>query len=102
MGIDLESIKQGFSTLGMALTTLKQVKELFPENPKAKDVDQALEQAERQLKLAESQVAQGLGYELCRNHFPPEAMLSPDNHQWRCPKCQNERNTITSFGISYL
>ena len=99
MNIDLDSVKQGLSTLTMALGLLKQAKDLIPKGPKKTNIDEALQQAERQLKLAESQVAHGLRYELCRKHFPPEVMLSSDNTHWKCPVCENERATSASVGV---
>ena len=90
MNIDIDSIKQALSTLGTTLTLLKQAKDLLPENSQKQELNTAIESAERQLKIAESQTAQGMGYELCKNHFPPEIMLSTDNKIWKCPTCGNE------------
>ena len=92
MNIDIESIKQALGTLGATLTLLKQAKDLLPENSQKQELIIAIESAERQLKIAESETAQGMGYELCKNHFPPEIMLSKDNKIWKCPKCGNEIN----------
>ncbi|MEW6083420.1 MAG: hypothetical protein AB1607_02380 [Chloroflexota bacterium] len=68
--MDIESIKQGLTAIGMALTALNQAKDLLPENPKKQEISDAIVVAERQFKIAESQTAQGLGFELCRKHFP--------------------------------
>ena len=93
MNFDLASIQQAFATLSTVVAILKQAKDLLPDGPKKRDIVEALEQAERQIKLAESQAAQGLDYQLCKNHFPPEIMLSSDNKHWKCPVCGNERDT---------
>lgn len=93
MNVDIESVKQVLGTLSGVLGILKQAKELLPENSNKKEIIEALDRAERQLRVAESQAAQGLGYELCRNHFPPEIMLSSDNMHWKCPVCGTERDT---------
>ncbi len=90
MNFDIESIKQVISTFGTVLTALKQAKELLPDSSQKQELNVAIESAERQLKIAESQTAQSMGYELCKNHFPPEIMLSSDNESWKCPVCRNE------------
>ena len=90
MNLDIESIKQAISAFGAALTVLKQAKDLLPETSQKQELVLAIESAERQLKIAESQAAQGMGYTLCKNHFPPEIMLSKDNKVWKCPSCGNE------------
>jgi hypothetical protein len=93
MDVDIGAMKQALGTLGTALGILKQAKELLPAGPERDEFTETLEQAERKLKLAESQAAQALGYELCRKHFPPEIMLSEDEMIWKCPKCGNEKDT---------
>jgi hypothetical protein len=90
--MDFETVKQGISMAVAALGFIKQAKELLPESSKKNEVDGALQEAERQLKLAESQIAQGLQYQFCRNHFPPAIMLSPDDRNWKCPECGNEKH----------
>ena len=78
MNIDIESIKQAFSAIGLAVNTLKQVKDLLPDGTKKTEITETLAQAERQLKIAEAQSAQAMHYRLCQNHFPPEIMLTID------------------------
>jgi len=94
--MDLESIKQGLSALAMALATLKQAKDLLPDGANKKQISETVEQAERQIKIAEAQVAQGMGYVICRNHFPPEIMLSKDDILWKCPSCDSEIDKLKS------
>lgn len=96
MTVDVESIKQGLSAMGMVLSLFKQAKDLLPAGPKKDEIDEVLARTERELKLAESQVAHGLGYELCRNHWPPEIMRSKDDSHWTCPACPNEKSTQAS------
>ncbi len=88
--MDFESLKQGLSAITMALATLKQAKDLLPDGGNKNKISENIEQAERQIKIAEAQIAQSMGYELCKNHFPPEIMISSDNKNWRCPACGNE------------
>jgi hypothetical protein len=92
MNLDIESIKQAISAFGTVLTVLKQAKDLLPDSFQKQEVVQAIESAERQLKIAESQTAHSLGYELCRKHYPPEVMLSADDKIWKCPACNNEKD----------
>jgi len=98
MNIDIESVKQALSTVGIALGILKQAKDLLPDGSKKDEIDEALERAERQLKLAESQTALGMEYELCRDHFPPEVMTSKDDVNWECPVCGNTKYTGLASG----
>ena len=93
MNLDIESIKQAMSAFGAALTVLRQAKDLLPDSSKKQELSTAIESAEKQLKIAESQTAHALGYELCRKHFPPEVMLSGDDQHWQCPICENTKNT---------
>jgi len=90
MNFDLEFVKQAFGALGNVLTVLKQAKDLLPEGGKKVEVAKAIENAEKELKNAEAESARALGYQLCRNHWPAEIMLSKDNLNWKCPVCGNE------------
>lgn len=92
MDFDLGMLKEGLTSLGIAVGIYGQIKDSLPEGSKKNEIEEALQKAERQLKLAESQVAQGLKFELCRNHFPPMIMLSPDDKNWKCPECGNEKH----------
>ena len=98
--MDIELFKQGLVAIGMALNTLKQAKDLLPENPKKQEVITAIDDAERQLKIAESQTAQAMGYTICKAHFPPGIMVSSDNLNWKCQDCGNlikyERGNLKS------
>ena len=90
MNIDIEAVKQAISTFGMAISTLKQAKDLLPDGEKKNQIAENIEQAERQLKIAEAQTAQSMGYRICRNHFPPGIMISSDSKSWKCSDCGNE------------
>ena len=90
--MDIEAIKQGLSALALAISTLKQAKDMLPDGKEKQDISDNVEKAERQLKIAEAQTAQGLGYELCKNHFPPEIMFSDDDKIWVCPVCSNKKD----------
>ncbi len=67
--MDAETIKQISIAFGAVVSTMKQVISLLPDGKRKEEIEQALKNAERQLKIAESQAAQGLGFELCRKSF---------------------------------
>lgn len=90
--MDIGSLAEGITFLNGALDTLKRARELMPDSSQKEDADIALAQAERRLKIAEGEVAGKLQYELCRNHFPPEVMLSSDDKMWACPNCGNKKD----------
>ncbi len=92
MDIDIDAVKQAISAFGMVISTLKQAKDLLPDGERKTEISKHLENAERQIKIAKSQIAHTLNYELCRNHFPPEIMLSKDDRIWNCPSCENKKD----------
>lgn len=100
MNLDIESIKQAISAFSAAIIALKQAKDLLPEGKKKEEIVESIENAERQIKIAEAQIAHSMGYEICRNHFPPEVMLSADDENWVCTKCKTQKNTGPSGGFS--
>jgi hypothetical protein len=87
--MDIDSLAKGIGLISSALTTLKQMANVLPNNSKKADVIANLEKAEREFKNAEAETATGLGYEICRQHFPPVIMLSKDDEIWECPECHN-------------
>jgi hypothetical protein len=93
MDFDFGRLKEGLTTLGSIVGIYKQIKDSLPDGLKKDEIDEALKKAERQLKLAESQIAQGLGYQLCKNHFPPIIMLSADDKKWKCSECGYDKDT---------
>jgi hypothetical protein len=68
--------KSGFETLRTALGLVKDVQQTLPPGEKKETVGRALEEADKQLRLGEAQIAQALGYPLCRCAFPPTPMLA--------------------------
>ena len=48
------------------------------------EVVKDMEQAEQAMQLAKVQLAQSLGYFLCRKHFPPGIMLKLREGVFRC------------------
>jgi transposase-like protein len=73
----------------------KDLKSTSPDNEEKNEaIETALQKAERTLRVAEAQVAQTLGHELCRCTFPPQIALSSgfvkgtQVQRWRCPSCK--------------
>jgi hypothetical protein len=94
MNFDIESIKQAISAFGVAVTALKQAKDLLPQNSKKQELNIVIETAEKQMKIAELELAKALGHEVCTNHWPSGIMLSTDKKNWECPICGNEIKPI--------
>ena len=89
--MDITMVKTGIDMVIAAIKALKEAKDLLPESPDKATVTEALERAERELKIAEAQIAEGLGYELCKCEFPPHIMLfTGEKDHYRCPNCGNE------------
>lgn len=100
--MDVESLTQAVTGLKVVIDLAKQAKGLLPEGPQRESVAAKLEQAERQLRVAEGEIASNLDYELCRKHFPPEIMLSADDFVWECSKCGNTKDRSPSGEIVTL
>ncbi len=81
------------NTIKAVLSALKKAKDLLPDGAEKKSVQQSLEAAERDCKLAEAQIAQALRYQLCRCTFPPQIMRSigyrQNREHFECPVCPN-------------
>jgi len=90
----LGAVKEGLASLATVVGIYKQIKDSLPEGSKKDEIDEALAKAERELKVAESQIAKGLGYPLCKKHFPPGIMLSADERNWKCSECGNEKHPL--------
>ncbi len=90
--MDMDTLSKGIGLFSTALTALKQAISLLPDNAGKADVQAAYEQACRELKITEAEIANNLKYEICRAHFPPEIMLSKDDKIWVCPSCDNKKD----------
>lgn len=71
-GLAVQALKTGLSMLRDAMGLVKDVKDNLPAGDKKQALDRGLDQAERQIILAEAQIAQALGYHLCQCTFPPQ------------------------------
>ncbi|MEW8458936.1 MAG: hypothetical protein AB2653_01360 [Candidatus Thiodiazotropha endolucinida] len=92
----MEGLKTGLSLFGQAIGLVKQTKELLPESQDKETIEKSLEEADRAAKMAEAQIAQALGYHLCKCTFPPQIMLSNgykevdycQQEEFICPACK--------------
>ena len=91
-----KSLKDAIAFFRDAIGLAKDANNLLNEGAQKDAVAKALSQAEHSAALAEAQIAQSLGYELCRCTFPPQIMLlvgrhpSPDKPIYRCSTCGNQ------------
>lgn len=79
---------------------LKEARNLLPESPKKTEITVKIEEAEESLKIAKTEAAKALGYNLCQCTFPPQIMLFvKDKNVYRCPECSHEliETSIESF-----
>lgn len=72
----MESLKNGVSLFSEAIGLAKKTKDLLPEPKDKETIEKSLNAASKAADLAEAQIAQALGYNLCKCSFPPQIMLS--------------------------
>jgi hypothetical protein len=93
VGTAASGLKAAFSAIREVLGLVKDVKDTLPEGDKKNAIREGLETAERTSKIAEAQMANALGYVLCKRHFPPEIMLetgyAQGRRQMECPVCHH-------------
>jgi hypothetical protein len=100
MGIEwLDAFNDAIATFRGALGLVRDVRDTLPEGQR-KAVDEALEQADKAARIAEAQIAKGLGYKLCTCKFPPTVMLYAGEDEeatflsegdfHKCPACGRE------------
>ncbi|HXM32148.1 MAG TPA: hypothetical protein VN921_00740 [Chthoniobacterales bacterium] len=82
----IEQFVTALSLIKNALGLVKDAKEILPESKKPA-VEAALAQAEQSVKIAEAQMAEGLGYFLCKCTWPPQIALQQSSGAQQCPKC---------------
>ena len=87
--MDIDSLTKGIGLVSNAIKTLKSLKELIPSGDKKQDVEQKLEEAEKDIKIAEAEIAKGFNYQLCHRHFPPGIMLEIGPFKSKCNTCGN-------------
>ncbi len=72
---EARSTTVGLDTLRTALDLLKETEGALPPGEKKGAVAAALAEADKQIRIAEAQIAQGFGFALCQCTFPPTPML---------------------------
>ena len=91
--MDILALKSALDLGRKALEIVKQTKELLPNGTKKDTAKKTLDEAETAFKLAESKIAQELGYQLCRCTWPPQIMLSIEHEEYgekfQCLKCKS-------------
>jgi hypothetical protein len=95
MTVAMAGVKSGISLLSDAIGLVRKTKDLLPESQDKEAIEQSLAQADNASKLAEAQIAQALGYTLCKCTFPPQIMLSSGyklknyshREEYICPTC---------------
>jgi hypothetical protein len=83
--------KTGFDTLRTAFGLVKDVQQALPSGETKEIAGRTLEEADKQLRLAEAEIAKALGYHLCRCEFPPTPMLQIG---YRFPLDHSERSAL--------
>ena len=87
----MESIKLGLALFSEAVGLAKKTQELLPDSVEKDAIEKSLAEAGKASKLAEAQIAQALGYKLCKCTFPPQVMLSvgykENVEEFKCFSC---------------
>jgi hypothetical protein len=105
----LSDLKNVFDALRSMLGTIKDAKDILPDSEQKQAIELSIEASEKQLLIAEAQIADSLGYELCRCIFPPVIMLKVGYREdqrndmalvdvYECPKCK--QNTAGPWAYS--
>jgi len=85
-------ITSGVNLLNSALSILKQIKDMLPSGTRKAEAESKIKEAEINLASAQAQIAQGLGYQLCKCSWPPQIMLSIGyveyGEKFQCPVCK--------------
>ncbi len=91
----MESVKIGLSLFSEAIGLVRNVQDTLPDSEEKESIEKSLVEASKAAKLAEAQIANVLGYKLCKCTFPPQIMLSQGyketnyshKEEFVCPKC---------------
>ena len=91
----MESVKLGLSLFSEAIGLVRKTQDLLPESDDKEAIEKSLKEADKAAKLAEAQIAQALGYNLCKCTFPPQIMVSKGykltnythKEEFICPVC---------------
>ena len=102
------AVRSAFELWRMAIGAARETVDLLPDAEEKQAAGRALEEAVQASEVAEAQLAQALGYELCRCQFPPTPMLQVgyrmplgdrDVEQiYECPLCK--QNTAGDWAFT--
>lgn len=95
--MDISSLKSAIEAALSAIALFKSFKGTLPPGPKRDEIEKTLSQAEQDFRLAEVQIAQSLGYELCQCTWPPQIMLAIEHDSdgfptFQCPECKRKES----------
>lgn len=85
-GLAIKYVKDAFDVA-------KNIKELLPDSAEKRSAIEALEQAEKNFKIAEAHAAKELGYPICKCTWPPQIMLQKKMYHFKCDLCSTEVDT---------
>lgn len=83
----LQALSTAFTLYEKASKVLREWTGKLPDTPTKEAATKDLKQAEEAMEIAKVQVAESLGYFLCRKHFPPGIMLKIREGVFSCQKC---------------
>jgi hypothetical protein len=90
----VEAFTEGLTAIKSAVDSLKAVKEQLPVGESKTAITQKIEEAEHAITLANAEMGQALGYQLCQCTWPPQVMRSlnyseeTQTEQVKCPNCE--------------
>jgi hypothetical protein len=95
--IDLAAFSTAIGLAKQAMDLCRGLKDLHPDEARKRTIEQTLQQAEQQFKIAEAQAARELLYVICRCTWPPQIAISqganpidPYGEIFKCPSCKRE------------
>ena len=86
----LQALSTAFTLYEKASKVLREWTGKLPDTPAKDAATKDLKQAEEAMEIAKVQVAESLGYFLCRKHFPPGIKLDIREDifpKWKCATC---------------
>ena len=89
----LEAFTKGLMALRGSLDVLKSAKDHLPAGEQKDLVEKKIEEADHSLRMANAEMGQSLGFQLCQCTWPPQLMVSvgylEKDHveQLKCPNC---------------
>ena len=89
----MENLTEFFGAAKSALDLFRGIQAELPSGPLSEEAERQIETAAKALKVSEAQLAQSLGFRLCKCTWPPQIMLwHKDNAATICPACGDARS----------